>query len=329
MITLIGGSGFIGTRISSHFSKTNRPFIIIDKVISDVFPEKTRKADIRSVEDFIDKVPEESVIMNLAAVHRDDVRPKRLYDETNVEGARNVCSVAREKNCNTIIFTSSVAVYGFAPPGTDETGAIHYFNDYGRTKWEAEKIYRAWQAEDPDNRTLVIVRPTVVFGEQNRGNVYNLLNQIATGRFYMVGNGTNKKSMAYVENVAAFLEYSIDAFETGVHLYNYVDKPDFDMQSLVSKVREYLGIEVKNRIHIPYFLGYLAGMFYDGLSLITGRTLPVSRIRIKKFCATTQFDTSLSETSFTPPVSMVEGLENTLKYEFLEDNSDKKIFYTE
>ena len=84
--------------------------------------------------------------------------------------------------------------------------------------------------EDPKIRSLVIVRPTVVFGEGNRGNVYNLLRQIASRRFLMFGDGRNKKSMAYVENVAAFIEYSL-SFKKGVHIYNYIDKPDFDMNS--------------------------------------------------------------------------------------------------
>jgi thioester reductase-like protein len=56
--------------------------------------------------------------------------------------------------------------------GPDETGAINYFNDYGRTKWLTEEKYRAWLASDPEN-SLTIIRPTVIFGEQNRGNVYN------------------------------------------------------------------------------------------------------------------------------------------------------------
>ena len=98
-----------------------------------------------------------------------------LYDEVNVEGARNICAIAREKGIKTIVFTSTVAVYGFAPIGTNECGEIAPFNDYGRTKYEAEQVFKAWQAENPEKRTLIIIRPTVVFGEQNRGNVYNLL----------------------------------------------------------------------------------------------------------------------------------------------------------
>ena len=58
-------------------------------------------------------------------------------------------------------------------------------------------------------RTLVIVRPTVVFGEYNRGNVYNLLKQIASRKFIIIGDGNNIKSMAYVQNVYDFLLFSL------------------------------------------------------------------------------------------------------------------------
>ena len=50
-------------------------------------------------------------------------------------------------------------------------------------------FYKDWFNEDPSNRTLIIIRPTVIFGEGNRGNVYNLLNQINSKKFAMFGNG--------------------------------------------------------------------------------------------------------------------------------------------
>ena len=134
-----------------------------------------------------------STIINLAAVHRDDVRPLSRYDDVNVQGAKNICEAARKHEINQIIFTSSVAVYGFAPTDTDESGEFNYFNDYGRTKFMAEQVYKAWQEEDPKSRTLVILRPTVIFGEGNRGNVYNLLRQIAARKFLMFGDGKNIK----------------------------------------------------------------------------------------------------------------------------------------
>ena len=68
---------------------------------------------------------------------------KSLYDEVNVQGSENICRACSELGIHKIIFTSSVAVYGFAPVGTDESGEINYFNDYGRTKFLAEEIGRA------------------------------------------------------------------------------------------------------------------------------------------------------------------------------------------
>ena len=52
----------------------------------------------------------------------------------------------------------------------------------------------------------------------------------------MVGKGNNRKSMAYVGNIAAFVKYLIDNVSTGYNVYNYIDKPDKDMNQLVEHV---------------------------------------------------------------------------------------------
>ena len=315
-VSIIGGSGFIGSRFCQQLDRRNRfLFTIIDKEISRSFPQKVKIADVRSHSDMTASVEEGSVIVNLAAEHRDDVRPRSLYDEVNVKGAQNVCKAAKEKEVKTIIFTSTVAVYGFAPVGTDESGEIAPFNDYGRTKHEAELIYREWQAERPQERTLVIVRPTVVFGEGNRGNVYNLIQKIASGRFVMVGDGKNSKSMAYVENVAAFLEHSLK-FQPGVHVYNYIDKPDFTMNELVANIRRILGRQSGSDLGLPYFVGRAIGKGFDVASRVTGHQFSVSSIRIEKFCSNTVFNSRVDETGFESPISPLEALERTVKHEF-------------
>ena len=103
-------------------------------------------------------------------------------------------------------------------------GKINFFNDYGRTKYEAEKVYIDWWNEDPKLRSLVIVRPTVIFGPNNRGNVFNLINSISNNRFIMIGNGKNVKSMAFVENVSSFIDYSLK-LDKNFYLFNYIDEP--------------------------------------------------------------------------------------------------------
>lgn len=315
-IALIGGSGFIGSRLATRLLNENKPFVILDKKKSDAFPELWRYCDVTKPESLLPALDGCQMIINLAAEHKDNVKPISLYYDVNVAGAKNVCDAARALSIDHIIFTSSVAVYGFVEDETDENGAFNPFNDYGKSKLEAEYIYKDWQKKT-DDHTLVIVRPTVVFGENNRGNVYNLFRQIASGRFLMIGSGNNKKSMAYVENMTAFLSYST-TLTKGLHIFNYIDKPDFSMNELTEVICSALGRK-KNNIRIPYFLGVFGGYCFDVLSKIVGKEFTVSSIRIKKFCAETQFkSTNLQQHPFVAPVPLEKGIANTVKNEFLK-----------
>ena len=327
-IVVVGGSGFIGSCFCRLLEYKKINFKIVDKVLSKFYSSRTTLADIRSVDILEAAVDHESVLINLAAEHRDDVYPSSLYDEVNVLGAHNLCLIASKKNINTIIFTSSVAVYGFAPVGTDESGEILPFNDYGRTKWEAEEIYKAWQLEDPQGRTLVIIRPTVVFGERNRGNVFNLLRQVATGKFLMVGDGLNQKSMAYVENVAAFMEYALD-FKPGIHVYNYIDKPDFTMNSLIEYVNKLLGKSSAIRLRLPFSVALFIGYLVDLAAKITGKKFAISAVRVKKFCADSVYKSAVESTGFIPPVPLMDAIEKTVIFEFVEDHKSEQVFYSE
>jgi nucleoside-diphosphate-sugar epimerase len=294
---------------------------------SKLFPERSDIVDICN-KNKLKELLTGDIVINLAAVHRDDVADLSQYYSTNVEGAKVLCEVCEDKGINKIIFTSSVAVYGFAEGETGEDGKINPFNEYGRTKAVAEDIYRAWQSKDPINRSLIIVRPTVVFGEGNRGNVFNLLNQIYSGNFAMIGNGMNKKSMAYVKNLSSFLEKCIYADKKDA-IYNYIDLPNLTMNQLVSKVKYKFKGKKSVGMRIPKFIGLIIGYVADFLNML-GIKLPVSSIRIKKFCASSEFVTCKHELDgFEAPFTLEEGLNNTLVSEFIEPDPKRQIFYTE
>jgi nucleoside-diphosphate-sugar epimerase len=158
-------------------------------------------------------------------------------------------------------------------------------------------------------------------------NKSNLLRQIAEFKFPMVGKGTNIKSMAYIENVAAFIEFNLNN-TPGEHLFNYIDKPDFDMNTLVTEVNRILEKSGK-LFHWPYWLGYCGGLCFDLLAKILHKKLPVSSIRVKKFSANTMFEPkNIKQTVFKAPISLVEGVEKTIQYEFIHKTKDQ-VFYTE
>lgn len=326
-LLITGGSGFIGTNLCLALQAAGEGFRIIDKRPSPLFPENTSLVDILDQDRLAQHITGDTII-HLAAEHRDDVRPVSRYEQVNVQGTENICRVARMRGVKRIVFTSSVAVYGFAAPDTGEDGEINPFNEYGRTKYDAENVLRAWASEDP-SRSLTIIRPTVVFGPGNRGNVYNLFRQIASGRFVMVGDGTNRKSMAYIENVVAFLRCAATA-GPGVHAYNYVDKPDQTMNELVALVRQTVRGKTGVGLRLPYGFGLALGLVADGAARITGRAFPLSAIRVRKFTANTAFSSRASDmANFVAPVPLADGIERTLKAEFLNPDPDRPIFDTE
>ena len=95
-ITVIGGSGFVGTNLCRQLALKQQDFEIIDLKMSNQFAEKCKIADVRDAESLRGAITGD-VVVNLAAVHRDDIRDKFEYQRTNVEGAGNVATVCEKK----------------------------------------------------------------------------------------------------------------------------------------------------------------------------------------------------------------------------------------
>ena len=326
---MIGASGFVGTRLLDLLKESsNHELKNIDLLPSHFFPKVTTFGDVREQSQMDKELAGADCVVLLAAQHRDDVSPVSLYYDTNV-GGMEVTLKAMEKNgIKRIVFFSSVAVYGLNKDNPNEEHPADPFNHYGKSKWEAEQVLQEWHKSHPD-WNINIIRPTVIFGERNRGNVYNLLKQIASGKFLMVGSGNNRKSMAYVGNVVAFVKYLLENVSTGYNVYNYIDKPDFTMNELVAHV----GKVMKKHIpatHFPYWLGMMGGYCFDLLAKITGKKLTVSSVRVKKFCATTEFDAKKSHNcGFKAPFTLGEGLARTLEFEFIHPKTDDITFKSE
>lgn len=287
----------------------------IDKQQSELYPHLTQLADVLDVQRLTELLVDTDVVVLLAAEHKDNVTPASLYYRVNVEGMRNTLQAMESNGVSRLVFTSSVAVYGLNKTNPTESHPVDPFNDYGRSKWQAECVLQEWY-ETHQDWNINILRPTVIFGEGNRGNVYNLLRQITSGRFLMIGNGENRKSMSYVGNVVSFITFLIENKKEGYQVFNYIDKPDFTMNDLVYHVGDVLNKHIP-ATHFPYWLGMLGGYGFDILGKLTGKKLPVSSVRVKKFCAVTQFDSvQVRKTNFRPAFTLGEGLARTLQYEF-------------
>lgn len=305
-VLVVGGSGFIGTRLVDRLLELGHDPLIFDKAPSAAHPSRVVRGDVRDAAALRAALDGHDCVVALAAEHRDDVRPRSLYREVNVGGAVNLVQAAAHARVRRIVFTSSVAVYGLDQPLADEAAPLRPANEYGRSKQLAERVHEDW-ADAAADRSLLILRPVVVFGEGNRGNVHTLAEQLRRRRFAMVGAGRNHKSIAYVGNLVEFIARHLDGAPGRVVL-NYADPPDFRSGELVARLCVLLG-RPPPRLRLPYPLALAAGHACDALAALLRRPLPVSAARVRKFCARTQVSiAALEATGFERPYSLDDGL---------------------
>lgn len=305
-VLVVGGSGFIGTRLTSRLIQLGHDVTIFDKAASALHASRVILGDVRDAAALRDAVDGFDSIVGLAAEHRDDVRPTSLYDEVNVGGAQNLVDAAAGAGVRRIVFVSSVAVYGLAQPHADESAPLRPDTPYGRSKALAEHVHARW-ADSAPGRSLLTLRPVVVFGEGNRGNVHRLAEQIRRGRFAMVGAGSNRKSMAYVGNLVEFIAQHLDGAPGSIVL-NYADAPDYSTAELVTRLAALFG-RTPPAWHLPYGPALAAAHAMDALAFLLRRPLPISAARVRKFCAPTQVSiAALEATGFARPCSLDEAL---------------------
>lgn len=315
-VAIIGGAGFIGTRLVKRLNaRSDLTLKIIDKQPSQQFPDLRHYGDVTEPQTLLNPLKGYDAVINLAATEPNRVNSAALHYQVNVQGARNLCMMASLLDIRQIIFTSSVDVYVPVKCEIDEEGDIFPLHHYGKSKLEAEYVYEAWRRADSGNK-LAIIRPTEVFGEGHYDSLYSLLHGIASGRLMMIGSGNNMKSMSYVENIAAKIEHELD-LQPSYRISNYADKPDMTVNEWIEAMASSLGNNKKS-IHIPYFFGICGAAMLDFLSRVSRKKFFINRSLVREFCTKTQFKSNVNN-GFIAPMDLTLAIEKTIRYELLKE----------
>lgn len=303
---LLGGSGFVGSALTRELTRRGQPLRIADLTPSAVLPQAWTRTDARDADAVAAVLAGADTLFLLAAEHGLEPRSVHRFEETNVGGARAVIAAARKAGLRRIIFTSTVAVYGQRREAATEDTRTAPTNEYGRTKLVAEQVLRGWADEDT-TRSLVIIRPTVVFGPGVRGRMRALFHQVARPEFRLVGAGTNRKSFAHVENLAAFHAHAT-TLGPGTHLFNYADGPDLTIAELAALVRSAVGLGPA--LPAQSRASALARAAWRQVHATFGGPPPEWTVtQLLRFFDDSRFlSTRSAATGFAAPLSLAEGL---------------------
>ena len=295
---IFGGTGFIGTFFAKEVLSKN----LVDKVylvdIEDLKDKensflKAQALKNESIEFIYGDVREKlnnikvnekiEFICNFAAVHREPGHKYHEYFDTNIPGAKNVCEYATNNNCTKIIFTSSISPYGESEHAKDESYAPKPSSPYGESKHQAEIIHKEWLRISPENK-LIIIRPGVVYGPGEGGNVTRLLKAIRNYYFFYMGNHKTRKAGIYIKELCNILVWENNRLNNlgfNFSLMNATLDPAPSVEEYVKticKVGNYKRIFLN--VGFPFILS--VSYIFNFLFKIAGKKSEINHVRVRK-----------------------------------------------
>lgn len=295
---IFGGSGFIGTHLI-HLLRQEcvRPgdkIYDLDLVMpgeEGIVPGVVEKnegveyirADVRKPLTLDFTPTPEDVIFHLAAVHRTPGHPDEAYFETNIRGAENVTAFAERYGIRKILFTSSIAPYGASEERKNEETLPMPNTPYGISKLVAEEIHCVWQARDPQ-RELTIVRPGIVYGKGEHGNMTRLYKGQKKHYFFYAGRKDTIKACIYVKELVRFFKDRVlDHSFPGVGLYNCTYEPAYTIEEICTAMQA----ATEMHRYIPLIPGKLLLFAAAVLGPIGGKKVGIHPARVKKLMVST------------------------------------------
>lgn len=287
---IFGGCGFIGSHVVDLLrEKYPDAKIYIADLLADTAQSdgviSYQRVDVRSPIELQGDFGANTLVFNFAAIHRTPGHPDYAYFETNIRGAENVCDFARKHGIENIVFTSSIAPYGAAEELKTEETLPTPNTQYGISKLVAEKIHREWAAENASRR-LSIVRPGIVFGKGENGNMTRLYKALKKRKFAYAGRKDTIKACIYVKDLVRVMLAMGEAEGEKTKLYNCCYYPSFTIEQIANTMLKATGM----RRRIPFIPRKPMMAAATLCGLFGGLGLGICPARVKKLMVSTNID---------------------------------------
>lgn len=317
-IILTGSSGFVGTKLSQALNHLGHNVFGIDKI---KYPKPVGltkvQLDLCKTEEYslklIDLPDSIDLLIHCAAAKGDFQLTEEDFYRDNVIATKGVLKILNQFKIQNVIHYSTVSVYGHGNIQKDEKADLKPNNAYGSTKLVSEKLMISWFKEDADFRTLTVLRPSVIYGEGNYANMYNLLKQLNSRFPISVGSGDYVKSMIALENLIDITTFCMSRLK-GLQIYNTIDEPYYKLSRVMKIISEVEGFN-QPKIIVPKLLALLLAMPFELLSVLTKRDLGITRDRIRKFSMATDYQSQLiRKKGYIQQYSTEDRLKNMAKW---------------
>jgi nucleoside-diphosphate-sugar epimerase len=238
--------------------------------------------------------------------------PEAEFMEVNFYGTQNLVQSAIAAGVKHFIFISSIgAVTSQSDRTLTEATPSQPDTAYGRSKLQAERALI--NLTENTSMTWTVLRPTLVYGEGNPGNMASLVKLIKRRLPLPLGAIDNRRSFLYVGNLVDAIAICAIHPQAKNQLFLISDVEQISTPTLIDLIARSLNNPV---ILLPFpskilkLLGYIGNIG----EIVLNKTLPLNSNVIDKLLASLAVDSHkiYNTLQWHPPYTLERGLEKGL-----------------
>ena len=292
-IIITGATGFVGKNLTQYLTHKS------DKVLS---------LSIRNDDYQLDNTAD--AIIHLAGKAHDtkNTSEESDYYQINTELTKVLFDKFLQSDIKDFIFFSSVKAAADSVEGTlTEDSKANPQTAYGKSKLKAETYLLSKQL--PSNKRLIIIRPCMIHGEGNKGNLNLLYKVIKFGIPWVLADYDNRRSFISIDNLNYVVYEILNHPEIPSGIYNTADDKPMSTNALITLIAE--SINKKPRLlKIPKFVINQMAKIGDKAHL------PLNTERLQKLTESYVVSNQKIKQSLgidTLPFTVEQGLTKTIK----------------
>ncbi|MGB3204737.1 MAG: NAD-dependent epimerase/dehydratase family protein [Crinalium sp.] len=319
-ILITGATGFIASHLMPLLIKHGWCISAAIRSNSNQIPTDVTPVsigDINSSTSWHHALKDIDILIHLAArahILQDKAsNPEAEFFKVNTEGTANLVKQAIQAGVKHFVFISSIgAMTTLSDRPLTENSPCQPDTPYGRSKLQAEQALISLAKQS--NMTWTILRPTLVYGSGNPGNMERLIKLVNRGFPLPFARVKNRRSFIFVGNLVDAIATCLTHPQAANQIFLVSDGEDVSTPELVSKIA--LQIQKPcNLLPVPTSLLKFTGYLGDKLEYLTKKPLPLNTATVDRLLGSLFIDSNHIQNTLNwqPPFTIEQGLFQTLR----------------
>jgi nucleoside-diphosphate-sugar epimerase len=315
-VLVVGATGYIGRKLVNALHLRKNACYVLARDLSkihSIWPQGNvtgRSGDITNPKTLKDVCAGVHTVFHLASYSEEAPfnETENLHWQVTVEGTRHLLESTAHSGVKRFIYVSSVKAMGEGGESClDESSPAEPVSSYGRAKLEAERL--VLEAGRRHGMHVCNLRLPLVYGRDNRGNIWRMISAIDHGRFPPLPETNNKRSMVHVDDVIQALWLMAENPAASGQTYIVTDSKVYSTHHIFLAICKALGRQAP-RWNIPIGILRAAARIGDVIGAIRGKNFSFDSSLLNKLIGSAYYSCQKikTELGYQPTQFLKDGL---------------------